>query len=380
MPLLTNQLVVVTPAGRPIAGTMPSALAAEAVKRIAMGDPQGVPAGVYAKTWLERADLWRQVEPKVVPSNSVRAALAAVESANADAGIVYKTDAKGHSGVTVAYEVPFADAPRDRVSRRRSSQSPAHARARAPVRRLPSDRARAHRVRRRRLHRARHSQRAMTGELLGIIQLTVLVALGATLVMLPPGVALAWWLARSRSPLTSIVETLVTLPLVLPPVATGYLLLRLLGRRGLLGGVIDRIGIDVIFTWRALVVAMVVMGLPLVVRTARAGFEQGTRRFEQMAETLGAGPLRVFFTISLPLARRSVLAGALLGFSRALGEFGASIVVAGSIPGETRTLSLAMYGFLETGRDGDAMRLVVVSLVIALAAVWLSNRLVREGA
>ena len=220
----------------------------------------------------------------------------------------------------------------------------------------------------------------MTGELLGIIQLTVLVALVATLVMLPPGVALAWWLARSRSRLTAIVETLVTLPLVLPPVATGYLLLRLLGRRGLLGGVIDRIGIDVIFTWRALVVAMVVMGLPLVVRTARAGFEQGTRRFEQMAETLGAGPMRVFFTISLPLARRSVLAGGLLGFSRALGEFGASIVVAGSIPGETRTVALAMYGFLETGRDGDAMRLVVASLLIALAAVWMSNRLVREGA
>jgi molybdate transport system permease protein len=219
----------------------------------------------------------------------------------------------------------------------------------------------------------------MSSELLGIIQLTVGVALGATLVMLPPGVALAWWLARSRSPFTALVETLVTLPLVLPPVATGFLLLRLLGRRGVLGGVLDRLGVDVIFTWRALVVAMVVMGLPLVVRTARAGFEQGTRRFEQMAETLGAGPMRVFFTISLPLAHRSVLAGALLGFSRALGEFGASIVVAGSIPGETRTVALAMYGFLETGRDGDAMRLVIASLLIALTAVWLSNRLVREG-
>jgi molybdate transport system substrate-binding protein len=110
-PLLTNQLVVVMPAGRPVNGTLPSALAEAAVKRIAMGDPQGVPAGVYAKAWLERADLWRQVAPKVVPSNSVRAALAAVDSANADAGIVYKTDAKGHAGVTVAYEVPLADAP-----------------------------------------------------------------------------------------------------------------------------------------------------------------------------------------------------------------------------------------------------------------------------
>jgi molybdate transport system permease protein len=220
----------------------------------------------------------------------------------------------------------------------------------------------------------------ISGELLSILQLTVVVALAATLAMLPPGVALAWWLARSRSWLKAPVETLVTLPLVLPPVATGFLLLRLLGRRGWFGALLDRAGIDIIFTWKALVIAMVVMGLPLVVRSARAGFEQGTRRFEQMAETLGAGPLRVFLTISLPLARRSVLAGALLGFSRALGEFGASMVIAGSIPGETRTVSLAMYGFLETGRDQDAATLAVASLVIAFVAVWISNRLVREGA
>jgi len=220
----------------------------------------------------------------------------------------------------------------------------------------------------------------ISGELLSILQLTVVVALAATLAMLPPGVALAWWLARSRSWLKAPVETLVTLPLVLPPVATGFLLLRLLGRRGWFGALLDRAGIDIIFTWKALVIAMVVMGLPLVVRSARAGFEQGTRRFEQMAETLGAGPLRVFLTISLPLARRSVLAGALLGFSRALGEFGASMVIAGSIPGETRTVALAMYGFLETGRDHDAATLAVASLVIAFVAVWISNRLVREGA
>jgi len=220
----------------------------------------------------------------------------------------------------------------------------------------------------------------ISGELLSILQLTVVVALAATLAMLPPGVALAWWLARSRSWMKAPVETLVTLPLVLPPVATGFLLLRLLGRRGWFGAILDRAGIDIIFTWKALVIAMVVMGLPLVVRSARAGFEQGTRRFEQMAETLGAGPLRVFLTISLPLARRSVLAGALLGFSRALGEFGASMVIAGSIPGETRTVALAMYGFLETGRDHDAATLAVASLVIAFVAVWISNRLVRERA
>lgn len=219
----------------------------------------------------------------------------------------------------------------------------------------------------------------MTTETLDVVGLTVAIAALATAAMLVPGIALAWWLARTRSPLRSVVETLVVLPLVLPPVATGYLLLRALGRNSPLGAWLDAIGLEVIFTWRAVLVAMVVMGLPLLVRAARAGFEQGTRRYEQIAETLGAAPWRVFWTISLPLARRSVLAGALLAFSRALGEFGATIVVAGSIPGETRTIAVAMYGMLETGRDADAATLLVASLVIALTAVALANRLTREA-
>ena len=215
----------------------------------------------------------------------------------------------------------------------------------------------------------------MTFEHLDIIRFTVLVALAATALMLPPGVALAWLLARRRFPGKTLLETLVTLPLVLPPVATGFILLRLLGRRGPLGAMLERGGVDVIFTWRAVLLAMAVMGLPLVVRTARAGFEQITRRYEQMAETLGAGPWRIFFTVSLPLASRTVLAGALLGFSRALGEFGATIVIAGNIPGETRTIAVAMFGYLETGRDSDAAWLLVASLVISFGSVWLSNRL-----
>jgi molybdate transport system permease protein len=220
----------------------------------------------------------------------------------------------------------------------------------------------------------------VTAETLNIVGLTVAIAAGATMTMLAPGIALAWWLARTRSRLRGLVETLIVLPLVLPPVATGYLLLRALGRRGPLGEWLDAAGLEVIFTWRAVLIAMVVMGMPLLVRTARAGFEQGSRRFEQMAETLGAGPWRVFWTISLPLARRSVLAGALLAFSRALGEFGATIVVAGSIPGETRTIAVAMYGMLETGRDADATVLLLTSLAIALVAVTLANRLTRGAA
>jgi molybdate transport system permease protein len=220
----------------------------------------------------------------------------------------------------------------------------------------------------------------VTAETLNIVGLTVAIAAGATMTMLAPGIALAWWLARTRSRLRGLVETLIVLPLVLPPVATGYLLLRALGRRGPLGEWLDAGGLEVIFTWRAVLIAMVVMGMPLLVRTARAGFEQGSRRFEQIAETLGAGPWRVFWTISLPLARRSVLAGALLAYSRALGEFGATIVVAGSIPGETRTIAVAMYGMLETGRDADATVLLLTSLAIALVAVTLANRLTRGAA
>ena len=178
----------------------------------------------------------------------------------------------------------------------------------------------------------------MIGVVLEIAWRTVSMAVLATLVMLPPGIALAWVLARRRFPGRALLETLVSLPLVMPPVATGLMLVWLFGRRGPVGGLLARLGTDVLFTWRAIVIAMAVMGLPLLVRAARAGFEQVDRRYEEIAATLGASPIRVFLTISLPLAKRGVLAGALLGFSRALGEFGATIMVAGALP-STRTIA-----------------------------------------
>ena len=217
----------------------------------------------------------------------------------------------------------------------------------------------------------------MPGEIREIAIFTTLAALAATALMLAPGIGLAWLLARRRFPGKSIVETLVSLPLVIPPVATGLLLLWLFGRRGPIGALLEPLGIDVVFTPAAVVLAMAVMGLPLLVRTARAGFEQVTRRYEQIAETLGAGPWRVFATITLPLASRNILAGALLGFSRALGEFGATIVVAGSIPGRTRTLAVGIYSFTETGQDARAAALLAISIAIAFTAVLISNRLAR---
>ncbi len=218
----------------------------------------------------------------------------------------------------------------------------------------------------------------MNPEILQIATFTTLAALIATAVMLIPGVAIGWLLARANFRGKALLETAVSLPLVMPPVATGLLLLWLLGRRGPLGFLLELLGVEVVFTPGAVVIAMVVMGLPLLVRTARSGFEQATKRYEQIAETLGAGPWRVFTTITLPLAFRTILAGALLGFSRALGEFGATIVIAGSIPGHTRTLALGIYSFAEMGQNQDAAILLFISIAIAFTAVLVSNQLTRE--
>ena len=209
---------------------------------------------------------------------------------------------------------------------------------------------------------------------------TVLCAVAATLLVLPPAVVVAWLLARRRFPGRALVETIISLPLVMPPVATGLILLMLFGRRGAIGRLLERIGVDVVFTWKAVVLAMGIMGLPLLVRTARAGFEQVNERYEAVAATLGASSARIFLTISLPLAWPSVLGGAVLAFARALGEFGATIVVAGSIPGATRTLSVAIYTYAETGRDTQALTLLLVSTAIAFAALFAANRLVERRA
>ena len=212
-----------------------------------------------------------------------------------------------------------------------------------------------------------------------ITAFTLATAALATVLMLPPGLLLAWLLARGRFRGRVLLDTVVSLPLVMPPVATGLVLLMLVAPRGPLGRLLARGGVDVVFTWKAVVLAMTVMGLPLLVRTVRAGIEQVDRRYEAAASTLGAGPLRVFFTVTLPLARPAVIAGAVLGFARALGEFGATIMIAGSIPGSTRTLAVAIYSFAETGRDREAAVLVGISAAIAFAALCVSNWMASRG-
>jgi molybdate transport system permease protein len=212
-----------------------------------------------------------------------------------------------------------------------------------------------------------------------IVAFSVRTAALALLLILPPGLALAWLLARKDWPGKSLVETAAALPLVLPPVATGLILLEMFGRRGPAGRLLhDLLGVDVVFTWRAVVLAMAVMSFPLLVRSARVAFEGVPIRLEQIARTLGAGEARILWTVTLPLALRGILGGALLAFARALGEFGATILVAGSIPGRTTTMSVAIYQLVQLGRDEQAYRLMAASVVIAFGAVWGSEWLLRR--
>ncbi|HXR07837.1 MAG TPA: molybdate ABC transporter permease subunit [Candidatus Acidoferrum sp.] len=211
----------------------------------------------------------------------------------------------------------------------------------------------------------------MTAEEWQIVWFTAWVSALSTLVILPFGLALAWLLARRDWPGKLLVETLVMMPLVMPPVATGLLLLKLLGRHGALGRFFhDTLDLEIVFTWRAVLVALGVMSFPLLVLCARVAFEQVNPRFEQIARTLGAGEARVFFTITLPLAWRGILGGMTLAFARALGEFGATIMVAGNIAGQTSTLSLSIYQHVQLGQDAQAGRFLAVSVALAFIAVW----------
>jgi molybdate transport system permease protein len=212
------------------------------------------------------------------------------------------------------------------------------------------------------------------------ILLSLRVATVATLVATPIGIALAWSLARGNFWGKSFVDALVHLPLVLPPVVTGYLLLLAFGRRGFLGAwLADHLGIVFAFRWTGAALACGVMAFPLLVRPIRLSIEAVDRRLEQAAETLGATPWRVFWNVTLPLSLPGVLAGMVLGFAKAIGEFGATITFVSNIPGETQTISSAIYSLIQTP-DGDAaaLRLVAVSIVIAIAALigseWFARR------
>ncbi|MCH8110830.1 MAG: molybdate ABC transporter permease subunit [Proteobacteria bacterium] len=210
--------------------------------------------------------------------------------------------------------------------------------------------------------------------------LSLRISLVATFASLPLGLLAAWVLARRDFWGKSILDALIHLPLVVPPVVVGYLLLVLLGRNGPVGGFLfDVFGITIAFTWQGAAVAAAVMAFPLMVRAIRLSIEAADQRLETAARTLGAGPLRVFVTVTLPQILPGILVGVVLAFARALGEFGATITFVSNIPGETRTLPLAIFGELQVpGTDEAVIRLVVISIAVAFAALIASEFLSRR--
>lgn len=211
--------------------------------------------------------------------------------------------------------------------------------------------------------------------------LSIKVALWCTVVSCVPGIFLGWLLARKRFTGKSLLDSLIHLPLVLPPVVPGYLLLILLGNQGLVGKWLHQcFGITIAFTWVGAVIASAVMAFPLMVRAVRLAIIQVDTGLEAAARTLGAGTMRVFFTITLPLSMPGILTGLILAFSRSLGEFGATITFVGNIEGETRTLPLAIYTYTQIpGGDANALRLVILSVALALAALFTSEFLERRA-
>ena len=214
-----------------------------------------------------------------------------------------------------------------------------------------------------------------TPEELTALWLSLKIGLWCTALIAIPGVVTGWLLARLRFPGKAIVDGLVHLPLVLPPVVPGYLLLLLLGRQGPVGRwLYETWGITLAFTWQGAVIASALMAFPLMVRAVRLAVTLVEPRLEEAARTLGAGPLRVWLTVTVPLSLPGILTGLVLAFARSLGEFGATVTFVGNVAGETRTLPLAIYTYTQIpGGDGPALRLVVISILLALVALWVSE-------
>ena len=220
-----------------------------------------------------------------------------------------------------------------------------------------------------------------TGEGMGYawtaLALSLKVASCATLVCLIMGVGVGYVLARRRIPGRDLVDALLTLPLVMPPTVLGYYLLVVIGRKGALGAWLhDAFGINLVFTWQGAVIAASLVAFPLTFKSARAAFEAVDRELEEAARVLGVSEWGIFFRVTLPLAWRGILAGVLLCFARALGEFGATLMVAGSIPGKTQTLSIAVYEAVQAGHDEAARMLVLITSLTCLAVLLAAGRLV----
>ena len=390
--LLTNSLVLIAHLKGLPSLSDPQTLAGATIKRIAIGEPNSVPAGIYGKEVLTRLGIWDVVQAKLVFGADVRATLAYVESGEVDMGIVYKTDAAISELVKVLYQFPNSShsplvypavvlkATKHKALAQEflaylgtsEASSIFEHYGFSVVQSRPTvsgglDRG----VGERASERLFMYTRAEVAALI----LSVKVAFLSLIFILPPGLFVSWLLAKNSFRGKSLLNTLVMLPLVLPPVVSGYLLLILFSKEGPVGSILFRLfGLEIVFSWVAVVLALFVISFPLFVRGAVTAMEGVSPQLESAARTLGAHPLKVFFTVTLPLSYRGIVGGGILAFSKSLGEFGATMMVAGNIPGKTQTLSLAIFNYFTIGSETSAYRLVLISTVIAFVTLWMAER------
>ena len=358
--------------------------------KIAIGDPDHVPAGIYAKQSLDRVELYDSLKDQFVACSSVRAALRLVEEEQVEAGIVYQSDAITSQRVTVVDVFPQSW--HEPVTFQLTLLHDHHSAAKSLAEFLAGPRAAEALVQfgfddlRREIAEGSTSSVAsglrwhLTDEERSALWISIKVALVAVGLLTVPGILLGCVLARKQFTGKVVVEGLVHAPLVLPPIVTGYLLLLVLGNNGLLGRWLhlDH-GIEVAFTLKAAAIASAVVALPLMVRSVRVAMTVADRKLEQASYTLGAGRVRTFLLVSLPLAAPGVIAGMVLAFARSLGEFGATAVFMGNLDGQ-RTLPLAIYSALQTAQgENTAWRLVAISIVISMMAVMVSEVLAKQA-
>ncbi len=376
--ILSNRLVFAVPA-EAFAPLDPQALEDSRVRRIALAG-EDVPAGRYARAALELAGVWERVRDRVVRGGSARGTLEWVARGEADGGVVYRTDALAGSRVRIAFEFPPGGYP-EVVYPGAVAAGSRNARAAAAfLDFLGGPEARAIFARSgfgvEEVEQAGPASSEAPRPQFALspwsaVRLSLFVALGAVLLGLVPAVAVGWLLARRDFFGKTFVSMLFMAPLVIPPVVTGFLLLAVLGRQSAIGGLLDAIGLPVPFTILGATLAALVVGLPLYVMAVRGAFESVDRRYEEVSWTLGVPRMPTFRRISFPLALPGIAAGSVLAFARALGEFGATVVLAGNLEGETRTIALAIYSLLEspTGR-GATWTLVVASVVLSFLALF----------
>ncbi len=378
-PVATNQLVFVVPRGASDPPGDPGSVAGADLARIALAG-ENVPAGRYARAALESVGAWSSVEPRVIRGGSVRGTLEWVARAEADGGIVYRTDALAEDRVSLAFAFEGEDYPaptypgavttwtehREAAEAFLDFMSGAEAVAVLSAAGFgpATDGAERTQV---------ASSTLETSAVLdpwSAVRLSLIVAFSAVLLGLVPAVAMGWVLARRDFLGKSFVSMIVMAPLVVPPVVTGFLLLSLLGRESALGGLLAAMGLPIPFTLLGATLAALVVGFPLYVMAIRAVFDTVDRRFEEVSWTLGVPKAPTFRRISLPLALPGIAAGAVLAFARSLGEFGATVVLAGNMEGETRTIALAVYSLLESpSGQGATWILVIASVMLSLGAL-----------